>query len=272
MKKKLKILLILLLGHSINLAQDPVIRPPESVFESPQNNLWVGSYNAFRLTDKLFWRAEFHYRRGNHDGIPFIGKMSQIYNRHAIQYVHSSNFNMSLGGVLRLDFTPDPDNVDLKHVIHEPRIWHEYLFMMPLSRFRVYHRIRIEHRWTTNYNPDVSNWSFRNRWRYKFFMKIPLNKKTLGPGTIYFNPDVEIIMHSGKTVIDNPLEDLRIYPSLCYIYNSRVTYSAGLMYTTGQRGNNGSVYRQRYVIRVNAYFSLDFRKETKKIPKVNILD
>ncbi|WMJ75094.1 DUF2490 domain-containing protein [Cytophagaceae bacterium ABcell3] len=231
----------------------------------------MGSYNTFRLTEKMFWRAEMHYRRGNHDDMPFVGRMSQIYNRHAIDYLVTPNFYMSLGGVLRLDFTPDPGNDEFEEVIHEPRIWHEYMWIIPYSRFQIYHRIRIEHRWSRSNRID-DGWIFRNRWRYKFFMKIPLNNKQLVPGTIYFNPDVEVILQTGRNVVGSHIEDLRIYPSLAYISSPRVTYSAGIMYTTGQRMGDPTLYRQRWVMRINAYVSLDFRKNHKRVPSIKLLD
>lgn len=243
----------------------------ERNYEDFESNLWIGSYNKFRLGEKWFWRAEMHYRRGNYEGTPFVGRMAQIYNRHAINYLYSPNFNVSLGGVLRLNFTPDPGNEDFNEIVHEPRIWHEYLFVMPFPRFQIYHRLRIEHRWSKSNRYD-DDWIFRNRYRYKFYMKIPLNNKQLVPGTFYFNPDVEIILQSGKQVIDSPIEDLRIYPSLAYISSPRVTYSAGMMYTTGQNLNDGTLYRQRWVMRINAYISLDFRKEKRKIPSIRVLD
>lgn len=103
-------------------------------------------------------------------------------------------------------------------------------------------------------------------------MTIPMNKPQLVPGAFFFNPDIEIIMQSGKRVVDSPFEDLRIYPSFGYIYNPNITYTMGLMYTLGQRLFDGSVYRQRWVIRANVYVNLDFRKQEKKIPSVKLSD
>ena len=240
-------------------------------FEDLGSNLWLGSYNKFRVSDKIFWRAEFHYRRGGYEGTPYIGRMAQIYNRHAISYIVNPTFNVSLGAVLRLDFTPDPEDEGLEYVVPEPRIWHEYLFVMPWPRFKMFHRIRIEHRWSRTNDKD-SEWIYRDRWRYKFYMTIPLNRPNLVPGAFFFNPDVEIIMQSGKAIVDSPMEDLRIYPSFGYIFSTSVTYTAGLMYTTGQNNNNGSQYRQRFVIRINAYVSLDFRKQERKVPSIRLTD
>lgn len=261
--------LLILFFYGLTLAATAQTR--QAQFQAPTSLLWIGSYNKFRLSEKWFWRGEFHYRRTEYDGIPVVGRMAQIYNRHALMYLFSENFTFSIGPVLRLNFTPQPGNPDFNTVVPEPRIWHEYLFVVPWPRFQMYHRIRIEHRWNKG-NQKEAQWIYRDRWRYKFFMTIPINKSQLVPGAYFFNPDVEIIMQSGKAVVDSPLEDLRIYPSFGYIANPRVTYTAGLMYTTGQRLFDGSIYRQRWVIRLNAYVSLDFRKREIRIPPVRLED
>lgn len=241
-------------------------RPDASITRPAETATWIGFYGKFRLGKRLFWDAQTHYRRNEYDGIPYVGRMGQLYNRHALNFLVTPKFQASLGGVLRLDFTPDPANDELRNVIHEPRIWHEYLFAMPFDRgIMAYHRIRIEHRWSTNHRPG-SDWVFRNRWRYKFYMNIPINKRKLEPGSFFFTPDVEIIMQSGTPIIDSPLEDLRINPSIGYIANPRVKCTMGMMYTTGQNLNAGWDYRSRWVARLNLYLSLDFRKLQDKVP------
>jgi hypothetical protein len=245
--------------------------PDASIFEEFGTNLWVGSYNKFRIGEKLLWDAQHHYRRGGHNGVPFVGRMSQFYNRHALTYVFNNSFNATAGAVLRLNFTPDPGNPDFANLRYEPRLWHEYMFIMPYERFMLYHRIRIEHRWSKS-NAIDADWIYRDRWRYKIFAFIPINKPKLEPGAWYLIPDVEIIMQSGKPVVDNPLEDLRIYPQLGYIVSPRLKIGGGPMYTTGQRMGGGYQYRQRLVLRINAYVSLDFRKFESKIPDINLTD
>jgi hypothetical protein len=263
--------ILLLLAFGLFLIQDMNAQQRRSQFEDPTSLMWLGTYNKFRLSEKLFWRAEFHYRRTEFEGMPFVGRQAQIYNRHALNYIVSPQFNVSLGPVVRLDFTPDPENPGFNTVVPEPRIWHEYMFVMPWPRFQLYHRIRIEHRWSKGNRKDAE-WLYRDRWRYKFYMTIPLNKQKLVPGAFFVNPDVEIIMQTGKPVAGDVLEDLRIYPSFGYIVNPRITYTAGLMYATGQRAFDPSVYRQRWVIRVNAYISLDFMKKGNNLPPVRFDD
>lgn len=246
-------------------------RPDQAMKQPVSTSMWNGFYGKIRLSDKLFWDAQFHYRRSGTESMDYIGRMGQIYNRHALNYLVNERFSASLGGVLRLNFTPDPGNPEFENMVYEPRIWHEYLFAMPMWNSMAYHRVRIEHRWSRPNNIGA-DWIFRNRWRYKFYMNIPINKPTLSPGAVYFTPDVEIIMQSGKPIIDSPLEDLRINPSIGYILNPRVKLTVGMMYTTGQTLDAGYMYTNRWIFRTNAYFSLDFRKKQSRIPSTRLFD
>lgn len=243
----------------------------QAMFADPNTNLWMGTYGKFQLTEKLYWDAQFHYRTGGYEETPFVGRLEQIYNRHGLSYRFRPNFLVTVGGVLRLNFTPQPGNPNFEPVRPEPRIWHEYVWSIPYKRVIVYHRIRIEHRWSIG-NGVNADWIYRDRWRYKFFMVVPLFKPTLNAKTWFFTPDVEIIMQSGKPVGGSPLEDLRIYPQIGYVQNARYKYTAGLMYTTGQSLADPFQYGQRWVIRANVYVSLDFRKTADKIPEIRIFD
>lgn len=241
-------------------------------FDDPERSLWLGTYMNFRISDKFYWAGEFHYRRTEYNAIPFVGRMGQIYNRHGIKYVASKKFSSTVGGVLRLNFSPQPGNSDFKDLVLEPRIWHEYVFAIPFERFMLYHRLRFEHRWSKS-NKKGASFVYRNRYRYKFYMKFPLNNKKLVPGTYYFSPDIELIMQSGSSVPFQPMEDIRIYPHIGYIYSPRIGGSIGLAYTTGQKMDIGDFYyNQRWLLRINAYISLDFRKFEQKVPEINLND
>lgn len=254
-----------------NTAQAQQERPQESQLEEPGTALWQNNYGNIRLTDKLFWVAQLHLRRKATDDVPFVGQMAQIYNRHAISYMFSKKFNVSLGGVLRIDYNENSDLSNQRRTVLEPRIWHEYLFALPLGRAMVYHRLRLEHRWSRGFEID-SDYIFRNRWRYMFNMKVPINNSSLAPETFYIAPEAEVILQSGKPVVDSPLEDLRLHTSFGYIANARLTFAAGLMYSLGQRLENGAIYKQRWVMRFHVYFSPDLRKVKNKLPSINIRD
>jgi hypothetical protein len=261
--------ILFFLSSNIIFSQE---RPNEAQFDDLGTEWWMGSYNKFRIHDKWIWDAQHHYRRADYNGVAFVGKMGKFYNRHALTYILNKNLYITAGGVLRLNYSPKPDNtIDYVKLRYEPRIWHEYLFVIPMKKIMFYHRIRIEHRWSID-NKVGSEWIYRNRWRYKFYAMIPLNKPKLVPGAFYFTPDIEIILQSGKVIVDSPKEDLRIYPQFGYIVNPRLKFGLGLMYSTGQSLNDGSNFSSRLVLRTNVYLSLDFRKFENKLPDINITD
>ena len=258
-------LLILWVSPSLGQQRD---LPESSQFKDAKSRLWINTYGKIRLTDKFFWVAQTHFRFQEDKNTPFVGQVAQVYNRHAINYLFSKKLNVSLGGVLRLNFNTDEILEDERPTVPEWRIWHEYLFAVPMTRFNVYHRLRIEHRWTKDFKEN-SSYFFRNRWRYMLNVKIPINKPKLGPKTFYIAPEAELIMQSGKAVINSPMEDLRLHTSFGYIVKPQLTLAAGLMYSMGQELDNGDFYNQKWTIRLHMYFSPDFRKFENRLPAVN---
>lgn len=242
-----------------------------SEFKEPITRLWVNSYGNIRLTNRLFWIAQTHFRFQETATVPLAGQIAQLYNRHAISYLFSKKFVASLGGVLRVNFNTGEIGELERRTVPEFRIWHQYLFAQPYSRMMVYHRIRLEHRWTRGFQND-SEFIFRNRWRYMFKLKVPLFKPELGSKTFYFSPEAELIMQSGRKVIDSPMEDLRLHASLGYIINPRLTVASGLMYSTGQELSGGEVFNQKMTLRLHLYFSPDWRKVKNKLPSIHLTD
>jgi hypothetical protein len=242
--------------------------PSAAEFKEPLSQFWLNTYGNIRITDRLFWVAQTHFRFQQTQTVPLVGQIAQVYNRHAVSYLFSKRFTTSLGGVLRMNFNTDDIPVDEHRVVPEWRIWHEYQFSLPLSRLMIYHRIRIEHRWTKSF-AENADFFFRNRWRYMLSMKIPVNKPKLGPHAFYVAPESEIIMQSGRSVINSPMEDLRLHVSFGYIINPRLTVATGLMYSFGQELTDGAEYKQKFTWRMHVYFAPDFRKIKNKLPDIH---
>ncbi|NMM47861.1 DUF2490 domain-containing protein [Marinigracilibium pacificum] len=244
--------------------------PEESVLEEPITILWVNTYGNIRLSKRLFWDAQTHFRFQEKGDKPFAGQIAQLYNRHAIGYIFSKKFNVRAGGVLRINFNTK-GTTEENSWVPEWRIWHQYQFAMPLSRLMVYHRIRIEHRWSKGYAEDAE-YIYRNRWRYMLRLKLPLNNEKLAPKTFYLAPETELIMQSGAPVVDSPMEDLRITTTLGYIINPRLTFAAGAMYSLGQELSDGAYYKQKWAMRFHMYYAPDFRKVKHKLPSIHLND
>ena len=252
-------------------AQDEVEYLPEhSKYKEPITKYWINTYGNFRISDKLFWVAQTHFRFEETEDIPFAGQVAQVYNRHALGYIYSPKINFTLGGVLRINFNTDEDSTE-KSTVPEWRIWHQYQFAMPVGRAVAYHRFRIEHRWSKGFATD-SEFIFRNRWRYMFRLKIPINKPKISTNTFYVAPEAELIMQSGDVVVASPLEDLRLHASFGYIFSPKLSVAAGFMYNMGQDISNGGEWKQGWTLRTHVYFSPDLRKTKNKLPNVHFRD
>ncbi len=242
----------------------------ETFYRDLKTRYWLNTYGNIRLTKKLFWVAQTHFRFDENENTPFVGQISQIYNRHGLGYIVTSDFNVTLGGVLRLNFNSEA--VDgAETVLPEYRIWHQYQFTNFFYNSVIYHRFRIEHRWSKGFGEN-DEYIYRNRWRYMFRVKIPLNKPKISSDTWYLGPEAELIMQSGKAVVGSPMEDLRLHTSLGYIFNPKLTAAVGGMYSFGQTLNNPDVFNQSWTIRMHLYFSPDLRKTKSKIPEVHFRD
>ncbi len=268
--KKSKYLFFVILWGCFSFGLKAQEEPTQSEFKEPVTKVWINTYGNIRISKRLFWVAQTHFRLQETEDTPFVGQVGQIYNRHAIGYIYSKKFNVSLGGVLRLNFNTDQTSED-RNLVPEYRIWHQYMFAMPFSKMMIYHRIRIEHRWTQDF-PEDSDYVFRNRWRYMLKAKIPINSDKLESRTFYVSPEAELIMQSGKPVVGSPFEDLRLHASFGYILTPRVTLAAGIMYSQGQTLSDASVFKQNWTARFHVYFSPDFRKVKNKLPAIHLDD
>lgn len=264
------VLLILFTNRAVSQDIGVGILPSESEFKDPKTRVWINTYGNIRISKRLFWIAQTHFRFEETEETPFVGQIGQIYNRHAIGYIYNKKVNAALGGVMRINFNTDESSTD-RNVVPEFRIWHQYQFAQPLYNAMIYHRIRIEHRWTQGFEEN-SDYIFRNRWRYMFRAKIPLNSQKLEPKTLYISPETELIMQSGKAVVGSVMEDLRLTTTLGYILTPRLTVAGGLMYSQGQTLENPGVFKQNWTMRFHVYFSPDFRKVKNKLPSIHLND
>ena len=268
--KTFAVVMVLLLLGGPGFSQEGETLPAYSKYKDPKTKVWFNTYGNIRISKRLFWDAQTHFRFEETGDTPFIGQVGQIYNRHAIGYIYSKKVSFRAGGVVRINFNTDESSED-RNVVPEWRIWHEYQFAQPLYSAMIYHRIRIEHRWTQGFEEN-SEYIFRNRWRYMFRAKIPLSSHKLEPKTLYVSPEAELIMQSGKAVVASPMEDLRLTTTAGYILTPRLTLAAGLMYSQGQSLENGGVYKQSWTMRFHMYYSPDFRKIKNKLPAIHFDD
>ncbi len=236
-----------------------------------ETGVWNGVYIKGRFNSKIGYYGEHHYRlRNSLENVnSFVGRTRQLYNRAGINIIFNEYFEGVIGPTLVLNFSPDPSDPNFERVVYEPRIWHQWLFIMPkMGRFKVYHQLRFEHRWKRG-NEINAEFDYTNRYRYKLFTYVPLNKDKIEVKTLFFSPSVEIFMHSGPSIVFHPFEDFRTYNGIGYVLNPNVTFFAGHMWTLGQK-TSGFEYRSSHILRFNIFVGLDFRSLENKLPLPNL--
>lgn len=245
---------------------------PVASIRLEETGVWNGLYLKVRFSNRIGYYGEHHYRERNRpDQVSsFIGRPRQVYNRAGINLFFNPYFEAVIGPTLVLNFTPFPGNPAYEKLTYEPRIWHQWLFLMSqMGRFKLYHQFRFEHRWRRD-NRIASPYQYTNRYRYKFFAYIPLNKPKLEVGALFVSPSGEIFLQSGRSIVYNPFEDFRTYNGIGYILNRNITFFAGHMWTIGQR-SSGFQYRTSHILRLNVFIGLDFRSiEQRLLPHLNL--
>ncbi len=239
--------------------------------ELRETGSWNGLYVKLRLSNKLGYYGEHHYRRRNsrENLFDFVGRMRQVYNRAGLNIFFNENFEAVIGPTLVFNYTPQPGNPEFEKVTLEPRIWHQWLFIMPpMGRVKVYHQFRFEHRWKRDNNVGA-DFYYTDRFRYKLFAYIPLNKKKIEPKTLFISPSAEIFMQAGRSIIYHPFEDFRVYTGIGYVFNQRYTFFGGHMWTFGQNPS-GFEYGMSHIIRLNLFMGLDLRSIEKRVPSINL--
>jgi len=112
----------------------------------------------------------------------------------------------------------------------ESRIYQEVLFPAQLgNRFYTNHRFRFEQRF-------VENQDFRTRYRYNFFLNIPLNKTEMDKKTIYLTIYNELFINGQRDIGNGNNVELfdrnRLYFSMGYMIKKGLKIQLGVMNQT----------------------------------------
>jgi hypothetical protein len=265
MKKTLLLIFLFLISRP---AQSQSYQIPDEKDITHTSGLWLGTYTKYRLSKRMFYYGEYHYRRRN----AFVKDMAQIYLRFGTTYLASKKFEITTGFVTPIYWAPDQSADGIDRVVMQFRFWEQFLFVQAIGRAKIYHQIRFEQRWRRKYEIG-SPFTLTYRFRYKFSTYIPLNHDHLVPKTLFFSFYDEIFIQAGKEIIYNHMEDNRMFIGLGYIFNENFQMQAGYMWTY-RHNKSPFAFEHRHIPRVSLYHNLNFHKRSvdKKKEKVLILD
>ncbi len=104
-----------------------------------------------------------------------------------ISYKLNKNFNVLIGTGKYITYDIEEDGSFNKPIDNnETRLWQQITMNNYLERIKFEHRYRIEQQWHTD--------GYRNRFRYRLNAMIPLNKKSVEPGSVYISTFDEIFL------------------------------------------------------------------------------
>ena len=223
---------------------------------------WLGLYTKYRLSKKIFYYGEYHFRRRD-----YFREMANLYLRFGLTYLHSKNLEITTGIVTPVYWSKGDlrgkEGYDDYYM--QFRFWEQFLFVMRFNRAKVYHQLRTEQRWARRNFEVGSPYDLTFRFRYKLTTYVPLNHHHLEPGTIFFSGYEEIFMQSGRQIEYNNFEDNRFFLGLGYIINNNLQIQAGYMWTYRMKGSPFN-YESRHVPRISFYHNMDFyNKKQNKI-------
>lgn len=134
---------------------------------------------------------------------------------------------------------------------HEFRLWEQLTFVNNIDRLKIEHRYRIEQRWLTS--------GYRNRFRYRLNPIIPINKSTVGKGTLFASIYDEIFL----TNKGQYFERNRFYSGLGDQFSNPFTLQINWIRQFDYLGNNTS--RKKDFLQTTLIFKLNQHKSDRAI-------
>ena len=197
---------------------------------------WIMYFGQNRITDRLSIHSEIQYR--NHKAVPI--HIEQLLLRTGVN-VH---FGKNTFGTVGYGFiaSHDYESPETEAESTEHRIWQQFIATQQMPHLKFEHRYRLEQRWV--------NSDYKNRFRYRLMMFIPLNNKFMEPKTWFLGIYDEIFVNDRQTYFDRN----RLYIGAGYNFSKALNLQVGFLHQqTNQLG-------KRY-LQFALTFNPDFRKD-----------
>lgn len=198
---------------------------------------WLMYFGTNKVSDKFSIHTEIQFR--NHTITP--NNTEQLLLRTGLNYHFSDRATLTAGYAYIPSYIYESEQKSPE--TEEHRIWQQFILTNKIGRVKFEHRYRIEQRWV--------NQNFKNRFRYRLMLFIPLNKPKIEKGTIFLGLYDEIFVNAKETFFDRN----RLYGALGYQFNKNTSMQAGMMHQ--QVNSFGKWYMQFALV-----FNTDFRKKT----------
>jgi len=171
------------------------------------NQQWVQYYSRIDIGKKFTLLNDASLRMKDS-----FNELALVLVRSGLAYSVSESITVSGGGCVTFAFT---DNSASRM---ELRGWEELFFPLRSGRFYFSNRLRMEQRYfrkITDGNITADD-SYFNRLRYRLYVTIPLNNKTMSPRTLALNVGDEVMVNFGRQVKYNAFDTNRLLAGFSY--------------------------------------------------------
>ncbi len=209
---------------------------PISVFAQDSVGNWIMYFGTNKINEKISIHSEIQFR--NHTIFP--NNTEQLLLRTGLNYHFTKKATVTAGYAYIPSFVYKSEQSAPE--TEEHRIWQQFILTNKVGRVKFEHRYRLEQRWI--------NTDYKNRFRYRVMLFIPLNKPKIEQKTWFLGLYDEIFINDTKTFFDRN----RLYGALGYQFNKNSNLQVGMMHQ--QVNNLGKWYMQVALI-----FNTDFTKD-----------
>lgn len=220
--------------------------------DSQFNSWWMFSGNH-RLDDQWSVHTEYQWRR--HDG---VADWQQSLLRFGIDRRLKGNAMVTAGYAWIESFPYGAQPIAATFTEH--RIWQQLILDQRAGRFYFQHRYRLEQRFLENpLAPEGDpQYRFRQRARYRAFVAIPLNRRTMEDQTLFLAAYEEVFLGFGKGIARNVLDQNRLYFALGWRFNPNVNLQLGYLNHLVIKGDGLNLERN-HTLQTGLTWNLDFR-------------
>jgi hypothetical protein len=251
------VLFIILLVNNTLLSQNTRL--------SDNSNIgWFSVNSTFKLTTKVGFTTEYHWRR-----VELVSRPQAGLWRSSINYQIHPKVQFRIGYALIENFPYGvyPLNGFGKQFT-EHRMFQGLVLTDKISRLEMSHRFMLEQRWIGRYsNASLSkedSYVYGHRWRYMLRIQLPLFKQSMEDNTVYLAAFNEAMIGFGKNVNENIFDQNRLAFLLGYRFDSRIRIEAGYLnhiFQLAREIDGRNVFQHNNGLMFNLLLSFDWSKK-----------
>ncbi len=183
-----------------------------------QFNAWFTYSGDHKLNDNFSIHTLYSFRRND-----LVKYWQQSLLRIGLSRKLTNNFIVTLGYDWVETFPYGKEPISKQTTEHRP--FEQLILKNVVGRFEISHRYKLEQRLIESF----SGFIFRNRFRYRFTLIVPINKQKLSEKTFYFSAFDEIFINTGKHINVHYFDQNWGYLGLGYQFNKYAKLAIGYM-------------------------------------------